>query len=59
MLYACLSSSVMMVFGTGIRADFGVEGRFEPADPAAQSHHHLGNDMIFANAQPLAGDLQR
>ena len=46
-------------WSAGIGADFGVEGRFEPSDPAAEPGHHLGDHMVGADAQPLAGDLQR
>ena len=43
----------------GIGADFRVERRLAPGDPAAEPRHHRGDDMIGADAQPLAGDLQR
>ena len=48
-----------MMRGAGIGADFRVERRLEPGDPAAEPRHHLGDDMVGADAQPLAGDLQR
>ena len=49
----------MMVSGAGIGADFGVERRFEPGNPAAEPYYHVGDDVIRANAQPRPGDLQR
>ena len=44
---------------TGIGAEFGVEGCLEPSDPAAEPRHHLGNDVILANAHAVADDLHR
>ena len=50
---------VMAVRGAGIGADFRVERRVEPGQLAAEPLDHRGDDMIGADAQPLAGDLQR
>jgi|SRR6516162_9998132 len=44
---------------TGVGAKFRVERCLEPGDPAAEPRHHLGNDMILANAQAVADDLNR
>ena len=47
------------VRAAGIRADFRVEGRFQSGDVAAETDHHLGDDVIGPDAQPLARDLKR
>ena len=49
---------VMVRAGDRIGADFRVEGGFERGQPPAEAGHHLGDDMIGADAQPLARDLQ-
>lgn len=43
----------------GICADFRIERGFEPGDLTPEPSHHLGDDVVRANAQALAGDLQR
>ena len=48
-----------MVERPRVSPEFGVERRLEPDDPAAEPGHHIGDDVIGADAQPLAGDLQR
>jgi hypothetical protein len=42
-----------------IGAGFRIEGRLASDDPAAEPRHHLGDDVIFANSQALADNLQR
>ncbi len=48
----------MMVGRAGIGADLRVERGFDPGNGAPQSRHHIGDDVIRSNAQPLAGDLK-
>ena len=48
-----------MVERPGVSPEFGVERRLEADDPAAELGHHIGDDVIGANAQPLADHLQR
>ena len=43
----------------GVGARFGVERGLEPGDPAAEPRHHLGDDVIRADTQAIAQDLQR
>ena len=45
--------------GTGVSADFRVEGCLDPGDPATQPGHHLGDNVILADAQTIADHLQR
>src|ERR1700757_3252360 len=52
-------SFMLMMREAGIGADFGIERCFERRDPSTKTSHHDGNDVIRADAQPLAGDLQR
>src|SRR6267154_1331552 len=50
---------LMMMRGTRcIGAEFRIEGRLAASDLTAEHRHHLGNDVILANAQTLACDLQ-
>lgn len=49
----------MMMGSPRIGADFGIEGGFEPGDTATEAGHHIGDHVIRADAQPVAGDLQR
>src|SRR5438132_8449696 len=50
---------MVMVMRGGIGADFRIEGRLASGDPAAEPGDHLGNDVILANAQTVAQNLQR
>jgi hypothetical protein len=42
-----------------VGADFGIERGVECGQMAAETRHHLGDDVIGADAQPVARDLQR
>jgi hypothetical protein len=44
---------------TGIGTDFRIEGGLNASDSAAKAGHHVGDDVIGANAQSLPGDLKR
>lgn len=50
---------LMMMSGAGIGTDFRIEGSLEASDSAAEAGHHIGDDVIGANAESLPGDLKR
>ena len=49
--------TVPMRRGFRIGAAFGIERRLDFADVGAQTHGHLADDMIAADAQHIVGDL--
>src|SRR5271166_2672408 len=52
---------MVLAMGAGdcISADLGVKRSFQRAQPPTKTGHHLGNDMVGPDTQPLARDLQR
>lgn len=49
--------AVMRVATTGISSAFGIERRLDFNDARAETLHHVFDDMVAANAKPLADDL--
>lgn len=50
---------MIMMRGLSVGSDFGIEGRIEHGQTAAEADDHLGYDVVFADAQPISRDLQR
>ena len=57
MVMVVIVAVVMMVAAAGVGAGFGVEGRFEAFDVAAEAFDHGFDDMVGADADMVAEQL--
>ena len=51
--------NVTMGRSPDVGAFFRIKGDFQAGDPTPQPGHHFGDDVVGADVQPIADDLQR